>query len=53
MISDAAYPNLRNFVGCTFHQDWDEVAETFRGVAHARRKSPPRGRRAASRMKRR
>jgi CdiI immunity protein len=32
MIESTDYPKLRNFIACSFHQDWDETAETFQGV---------------------
>lgn len=29
------YNELRNFIACSFHQDWDDTADTFRGVVDA------------------
>lgn len=29
MIASTDYPDLRNFIECTFHQDWDETPGTY------------------------
>ncbi|CAN5925004.1 hypothetical protein BH11MYX4_BH11MYX4_01320 [soil metagenome] len=32
MIASTDYPELRNFLACAFHQDWDETADTYERV---------------------
>ena len=32
MIASTDYPDLRNFIECTFHQDWDETPGTYEAV---------------------
>lgn len=32
MITKDEYPKRRNILACWFHMDWDETADTYRGV---------------------
>ena len=32
MIASTDYPDLRNFLACAFHQDWEETADTYERV---------------------
>jgi hypothetical protein len=32
MIASTDYPDLQNFIECTFHQDWDETPGTYKAV---------------------
>jgi CdiI immunity protein len=36
MLSEPDFPKLSNFIACSFHQDWEEFADTYRGVVDAR-----------------
>ncbi len=35
MIASTDYLDLRNFIECTFHQDWDETPGTYEAVVDA------------------
>lgn len=32
MLTASDFPHLSNFVGCTFHPDCFEIADTYRGI---------------------
>ncbi len=32
MIAGTDYPDLRNFLACAFHQDWDEASDTYERI---------------------
>ena len=32
MLTADDYPDLQNFIGCSFHQDWDDTADNFQSV---------------------
>lgn len=35
MLTNDDYPELGNFLGCSLHQDWEETADSYRGVVDA------------------
>jgi hypothetical protein len=32
LLTRADYHELRNFIACSFHPDWDDTADSYRGV---------------------
>jgi CdiI immunity protein len=43
MIATTDYPELRNFLACAFHQDWEETAETYERVVDVDVAAEPAG----------